>query len=101
MRRLLILYMAAGVVLCGCAAAFAAIKATQVVTGLSLPVQVTYAPGDYQRLFVIEQHTGKVKIIKNRAVAATFLTISNLAQGGEQGLLGITFHPQYQTNRKF
>lgn len=77
------------------------IKGTTVVTGLNRPIQVTFAPGDYQRLFVAEQRTGSIRIIRNKAITGTFLTVGPLSTGGEQGLLGIAFHPQYAVNRRF
>ncbi len=78
----------------------AAIKAVLVTGGLSRPDFVTSPPGDYQRLFVLEQHVGRIRIIKNSAITGTFLTISGLTTGNEQGLLGLAFHPNYATNRK-
>jgi glucose/arabinose dehydrogenase len=72
-----------------------------VVSGLNQPVQVTSPPGDFARLFVLEQHTGNVQIVRSGAIAGTFLTIGPLAAGGEQGLLGLAFHPAYPSNGKF
>ncbi|HEX3133243.1 MAG TPA: PQQ-dependent sugar dehydrogenase, partial [Planctomycetota bacterium] len=78
------------------------ITTTEVVSGgLSLPVGVTHIPGDANRLFVIEQHTGQVRIVTlaTGALSATpFLTEPGVTQGGEQGLLGIAFHPDFATN---
>jgi glucose/arabinose dehydrogenase len=80
-----------------------AIRTTLVAGGLSLPVFVTSPPGDAQRLFVLEQHTGNIRIVKNGSVLATaFLTVpGGVTAGDEQGLLGLAFHPQYATNRRF
>ncbi|MFO0826787.1 MAG: PQQ-dependent sugar dehydrogenase [Phycisphaerales bacterium] len=73
-----------------------------IATGLVKPTYITHAPGDPHRLFVTEQR-GVVKIIKDGVLqAAPFLDID--AQVPEQtysGMLGIAFHPDYQTNRKF
>jgi glucose/arabinose dehydrogenase len=82
-----------------------AVKLTPVVTGLSLPVYVTQAPGDKERLYVVEQR-GRIKVVRNRMVEATpFLDIvSKVAPGGpagEQGLLGLAFDPNYQTTGRF
>lgn len=80
----------------------AAIRSVPVVTGLSRPVFVTSPPGDTQRLFIIEQHTGKILIVKNGTLLGTpFLTVPGLTTGSEQGLLGLAFHPNYATNGKF
>ena len=45
-----------------------------VVSGLSSPVYVTSAPGDPTTLYVVEQ-PGTIKIVRNGAVAGTFLDI--------------------------
>lgn len=70
------------------------------------PVFATSAPGDPDRMFVIEQHTGQIRIMDTATgeVRATpFLDIpdNQLAQGGEQGLLGLAFSPNYETDGKF
>src|SRR6185436_17408130 len=44
----------------------------------------------------------KVLDLSTNTVRATpFLTIGGLATGGEQGLLGLAFHPNYATNGRF
>ncbi len=75
-----------------------------VTAGLARPIWVTFAPGDTTgRLFVIEKQ-GFIRIVLNNAVVATpFLDVDALTTGGtttgsEQGLLGLAFHPNYQTN---
>lgn len=72
-----------------------------VVSGLSSPVHLTAPAGD-ARLFVVEQ-PGRIRIVQNGQLVATpFLDISaKLRSGGEQGLLGLAFHPQYATNGFF
>ncbi len=79
----------------------AAIKAVLVTSGFSRPVFVTSPPGDHERLFVVEQHAGRIRIVKNGSITGTFLTITGLTTGNEQGLLGLAFHPDYPNNRKF
>ena len=69
---------------------------------------VTYAPGDYTRLFIVEKQ-GRIKVLnlKTGVVNATlFLDIDALVGGGlstndERGLLGLAFHPDYQNNGYF
>ena len=51
-------------------------------------------------LFVAEQN-GRIRIVRNGTVTGTFLTIPTVLFGGEQGLLGLAFHPNYGANRKF
>ena len=54
------------------------------------------------QLFVVEQ-AGRIRILRDGALLATpFLDIRALVTfGGEQGLLGLAFHPQYASNGKF
>jgi glucose/arabinose dehydrogenase len=74
---------------------------TPVVGGLSSPVGVTNAGDGSGRLFVVEQ-TGAVRIVMGGNLASTaFIDISrSVSRGGEQGLLGLAFHPSYKTNGK-
>lgn len=73
-----------------------------VAQGLTAPLLVT-DPGDGSgRLFVVQQ-TGQIRIVRDEQVLARpFLDISDrLVSGGEQGLLGLAFHPQYARNGRF
>jgi len=72
-----------------------------VASGLDTPVFLT-APPDDDRLFVVEKR-GTVRIIDGGSVLATpFLDLTALVStGGEQGLLGLAFHPDYATNGIF
>lgn len=67
----------------------------------SNPVYVTSPPGD-DRLFVVEQ-SGRIMIHADGDVLETpFLDIrSEVSFGGEQGLLGLAFHPDYASNGRF
>ncbi len=76
----------------------------RLATGFARPVYVTSPPGDTHRLFVVEQHTGRIKIIDldtGLVNAVPFLDIDGLATGNEQGLLGLAFHPDYANNGFF
>jgi len=76
---------------------------TQVVaTGFSAPLDVEQPNDNSGRLFVVEQG-GTIRIIQNGSVLAQpFLDISTkVINNGEMGLLGVTFHPSFSTNRKF
>ena len=69
--------------------------------GFSSPLALKNA-GD-ERLFVVEQG-GVIKIVDaNGLVNSTpFLDIQSIVNaGGERGLLGLAFHPEYQTNGRF
>ena len=77
---------------------------TELVTaGLFRPVYVVSPPGDTQRLFVVEQNTARIRIIKNGSILGTpFLDVNaDAGQSGEQGLLGLAFHPDYGNNGRF
>lgn len=70
-------------------------------TGFTSPVEITNA--NDSRLFVVQQN-GIIKIIQPNGTvnAADFLNISSkVLFGGERGLLGLAFHPQYSTNGYF
>ena len=77
------------------------ITAERVVTGLSSPVDIQAAPGDTSRLYVVEQR-GRIRIINlsnDSLVSRAFLDItSRVRSGGERGLLGLAFHPNFQQN---
>jgi glucose/arabinose dehydrogenase len=68
------------------------------------PVGVYYAPDDSHRLFVVEQ-LGVIQVFHNSpttANASIFLDIQDrVLFSGEQGLLGLAFHPNYTTNGYF
>jgi len=68
------------------------------------PVFLTYAPGDPTRLFVLEQR-GTIQVFLNDPATAakqTFLDIQGkVSSGGETGLLGLAFDPDYATNGFF
>jgi glucose/arabinose dehydrogenase len=78
------------------------LAAALVVGGLESPLDVQAAPGDRTRLFVVEQ-AGRIRVVRGGALVATpFLDIvSRVGSGGERGLLGLAFHPQYATNGRF
>ncbi len=73
-----------------------------VASGLTSPVLVTTPPGDFDRIFVVEQ-SGRIRIVKNGVLlAAPFLDLSAVALNfGETGLLGLAFHPAYAANGRF
>ena len=77
------------------------IELTEFADGFSSPLALKNA-GD-ERLFVVEQG-GVIKIVDlNGVVNSTpFLDIQSIVNaGGERGLLGLAFHPEYQTNGRF
>ena len=73
----------------------------EVVSGLSAPLYLTAPPGD-PRLFIVEK-TGAIRIVKDALLLPdAFLDLSSkVSNGGEQGLLGLAFYPDYATTRRF
>jgi glucose/arabinose dehydrogenase len=66
------------------------------------PLYVTAPPGDRRRIFVVEQG-GAIRVVRDgHKLAQPFLDVSGLVvSGGEQGLLGLAFPPDYATSRRF
>lgn len=50
------------------------------------------------RMFVCEQ-SGKLRVVKNGALIATPVITLPVQHDGERGLLGVTLHPDFATNR--
>src|SRR5204862_3114632 len=71
-------------------------------TGFSTPVYFTSAKDGTNRRFVIEQ-VGRIRVLQpGSSNFTTFLDISSrVLFNGERGLLGLAFHPQFSTNRRF
>src|SRR5438552_3056572 len=72
-----------------------AVTSSAVVGGLASPTDIVNAGDHSGRLFVVEQ-AGTIRIVAaDRLVATPFLDIRSLVlSGGEQGFLGLAFHPQ-------
>jgi glucose/arabinose dehydrogenase len=72
--------------------------------GLSQPVFVTHASDGSGRLFVLER-AGRVRVITaaGSLLPSSFLDITSLVRssGSEEGLLGLVFHPNYESNGLF
>ena len=103
----------AGALICSLSLAPAAsaqtpLETLRVASGLARPVYVTAPPGDFARLFIVEQ-TGKIKILdlgSGTVFVDPFLDLGGSGlnkaytgpQLGERGLLGLAFHPDYANN---
>ena len=88
------------------------VRQERVATGLSSPMFTTFAPGDSTRLFIAERGgpansssaIASIRILNLTTGAlepTPYLTITGLNNNGEGGLLGLAFHPEFQTNGKF
>jgi glucose/arabinose dehydrogenase len=75
---------------------------TRLVTGgLDRPVRLVAPPGD-PRLFVVEQ-SGRIRVFdRDGTDRGVFLDLSgSISAGGERGLLGLAFAPDYATTGRF
>ena len=72
------------------------------VSGLAAPLFVTGVKGQPGRLYAVEQG-GLIRVIERGKITSTpFLDLrSVVTAGGEQGLLGLAFHPQYPKTKRF
>ena len=83
-----------------------ALKATLISDALSRPVFVTAAPGDNERLFVVERG-GAIRIIDSTGalLATPFIDVPMVTPtsraNDERGLLGMAFHPDYPEDPRF
>jgi glucose/arabinose dehydrogenase len=70
-------------------------------SGLSGLTGVVSTPAEPRRLYAVEQ-VGRIRVLVNGRVTGTFLDIRDrVLSGGEQGLLGLAFHPNYKRNHRF
>jgi glucose/arabinose dehydrogenase len=78
------------------------VGSTPIASGFDRPVWAGSPTGD-RRLFVVEQHAARIWTISGAVRAGSpFLTLPEpVAQGNEQGLLGLAFHPDFATNGRF
>ena len=97
----LALVVSSSVFAASCASAAPAIRMTPVATGLSAPLGLVAAPGT-NSLFVVQQG-GKIRILSGKTLRSQpFLDVGGrITSGGEQGLLGLAFHPAYAANGRF
>ncbi len=81
-----------------------AIRAERVGSGFDGAVFASSAPGDPEHLYVIQKDVGKIRILDPGTGQSTlFLDIPDeqITGGGEQGVLGLAFHPDYAENGRF
>jgi glucose/arabinose dehydrogenase len=71
-------------------------------TGFNSPVAVVQDPTDRNVQFVVQQN-GHIRVVRGgNVLASDFLDLSaSVVSGGEQGLLGLAFAPDYATSGRF
>src|SRR4051812_36742252 len=88
------------VLLSGSAAA--QVAASLYVDGLVSPIEFVQDPSDSATQYVVEQ-AGRIRTIRHGALQAVSLldVRGTIVSGGEQGLLGLAFPPDFVTSRRF
>ena len=86
-------------------AAGTALDSVVLASGLDRPTDVQSPRLDPRRIFVVEQ-SGRIRLVKDGVLqAAPFINLtsktSTACPFSEQGLLGLAFHPDYETNGFF
>src|SRR6185503_10853238 len=78
----------------------ASVRLEAIASGLSSPIGITNAGDGSGRLFVNEQR-GRIRVVEADGTLreAPFVDLSDrILAGGERGLLGVAFHPDFATN---
>jgi len=103
MPRLRIAAVCAALTLLLTSTTLVAIQLSPIVeTGLASPLFVGNAGYSSNRLFIVEQGGVVLVLQPGSSTPTTFLDIhTKVVAGGEQGLLGLAFHPQYFGNGRF
>lgn len=80
------------------------IQLVKVADGFGTPTNIAFPPDDSGRMFVVELD-GRVHIINSDGSVEPepFLDLTQVVSGrpGQQGLLGLAFHPRFAENGKF
>ncbi|MFK7846993.1 MAG: PQQ-dependent sugar dehydrogenase [Rhodothermales bacterium] len=69
----------------------------------SRPVDIQHAGDGSNRLFVLEQHAGSIRVFDNDqdVTSADLFLDLEVGTASEEGLLGLAFHPDYENNGYF
>ena len=73
------------------------------IAGLQSPIAFVADPADRAVFYAVEQ-AGRIRVVRNRAIAETMLDFSApgvIRSGGEQGMLGLALAPDFATSRRF
>ena len=102
-RHLFRAVLAASLFVASPPAAFAQIRADVYISGLSSPLAFIQDPSNASVQYIVQQG-GRIRVVVNGVLQSTdFLTLtsSEIVSGGEQGLLGLAFPPDYATSGRF
>lgn len=74
------------------------VRAEEVVSGLDVPWGLAFLPnGD----MLVTERSGRIRLVQNRNLRSQPVATVNALDRGEGGLLGITTHPNFASNRHF
>jgi glucose/arabinose dehydrogenase len=77
------------------------LSARPFASGLSALTAIASTRAEPRRLYAVEQ-VGRIRYFVKGKLGGTFLDIRDrVVSGGEQGLLGLAFHPAYARNHRF
>lgn len=80
------------------------VQLIKIASGFDVPTSIAFPPGGDDRMFVAEIG-GRIKIVHADGTVEPipFLDLSETVSGrpGQQGLLGLVFHPDYANNGRF
>lgn len=74
------------------------VRAEEIVTGLEVPWGIAFLPNDKM---LVTERPGRVRLVDNGKLKRSPVANINITASGEGGLLGITAHPDFATNRFF
>ena len=107
MKRLLVAaallaFIASPLTVAPARAAVPTLKLSPTYSGLSSPVFLTGARDGTNRRFIVQQG-GQIKVSPaGKTTTQVYLDLTaKVATGGERGLLGLAFHPNFKTNKQF
>ncbi len=81
--------------------AYGQFSAQPVASNLDSPIFATFAPGEPDKLYILERGGDIMALDLNTNTLSPFFTITGLNLSGEGGALGLAFHPDYASNGLF
>ncbi len=99
------LFLLISFLLIGCSQTTETLEIAFTNLSFTRPVDLQHAGDNSNRLFVVEQ-AGVIKLFDNNPDASTTQTFLDIREnvrdnGNEEGLLGLAFHPDYESNGYF